>query len=75
MPEYCPFDAVIFLRQRQAFARTKLTRHERLIGIILGFLTFLAVLTVGLLIGRVAVAVTVAQAITAYSLAYGIDRV
>ncbi|KLK93155.1 hypothetical protein AA309_10175 [Microvirga vignae] len=42
------------LRQRQAFARTKLTKHERLIGIILGFLTFLAVLAVGLLIGHVA---------------------
>lgn len=42
------------LRRRLAFAHAELARHERLTGIILGCLTFLAVMAAGLLIGHIA---------------------
>jgi len=42
------------LRRRLALAHTKLARHERLTGIVLGCLTFFAVMALGLILGHIA---------------------
>jgi hypothetical protein len=42
------------LRRRLARAQAKLAKHERLTGIILGCLTFFAVVTLGLIFGHIA---------------------